>query len=138
MIVIDTSVLIDALHKEQSALSKIADLEESGEALCTTQINVLELYKGAYGPSRSENGLEKVRRLLEALVILTIDDDVYDMFGELSSELKRRGKSVGDFDELIAAIALSHEAAIVTRDNHFLTVPGLKVIVPGSIQKKLQ
>jgi tRNA(fMet)-specific endonuclease VapC len=130
MILIDTSVLIDALHKRQSALSKISKLEESGDTLCTTQINVLELYKGAFSPSGSENGLEKVKKLLEAMVILKIDEDVYYMFGELSSELRRRGESIGDFDELIAAIALNLEAAIVSTDGHFLSVPGLKVILP--------
>jgi tRNA(fMet)-specific endonuclease VapC len=130
MILIDTSVLIDALRKDQAALRKISELEERGETLCTTQINVLELYKGAYSPTSSKNGLEKVKKLLEALVILEIDEDVYDIFGELSSELRRRGKSIGDFDELIAAIALNHEAAIVSTDGHFLSVPGLKVILP--------
>jgi tRNA(fMet)-specific endonuclease VapC len=64
------------------------------------------------------------------MVILKIDEDVYYMFGELSSELRRRGESIGDFDELIAAIALNQEAAIVSTDGHFLSVPGLKVILP--------
>ncbi len=130
MIIIDTSVLIDALRRNQAALRKISELEESGDTLCTTQINVLELYKGAYSPTSSKNGLEKVKKMLEALVVLKIDDDVYDLFGELSSELRRRGKSIGDFDELIAAIALNYEAAIVSTDSHFRSVPGLKVMHP--------
>ena len=130
MIVIDTSVLIDALHGKQAALRKILELEETGETLCTTQINVLELYKGAYSPPRSETGLEKVKKLLEALVILNIDEDAYEMFGELSAELKRRGEAIGDFDELIASIALTHEAPIVSTDSHFQRVPGLTVITP--------
>ena len=98
MIVIDTSVLIDALHRKQAALRKILELEETGETLCTTQINVLELYKGVYNPTRSEKGLEKVKKLLDALVILDINEDVYEMFGELSTELRRRGEAIGDFD----------------------------------------
>lgn len=130
MIIIDSSVLIDALRRNQAALSKISELEESGDTLCTTQINVLELYKGAYSPTSSKNGLEKVKKMLEALVVLKIDEDVYDLFGELSSELKRRGKIIGYFDELIAAIALNYEAAIVSTDSHFQDVPGLKVINP--------
>jgi len=130
MIIIDTSVLIDALRRNQAALSKISELEESGDILCTTQINVLELYKGAYSPTSSKNGLEKVKKMLEALVILKIDEEVYDLFGELSSELRRRGKFIGDFDELIAAMALNYEAAIVSTDGHFQDVPGLKVILP--------
>ena len=130
MIVIDTSVLIDALHRKQAALRKILELEETGETLCTTQINVLELYKGVYGPTRSDKGLEKVRKLLDALVILDINEDVYEMFGELSAELKRREETIGDFDELIASIALSQEASIVSTDSHFQRVPGLIVISP--------
>ena len=128
MIVIDTSVLIDALHRKEAALRKIKELEETGETLCTTQINVLELYKGVYSPTKSEAGLEKVKKLLDAFVILTIDVDVNEMFGELSSELKRRGEAIGDFDELIASIALINGAAIVSRDGHFRRVPGLEVV----------
>ncbi|MFZ3148474.1 MAG: type II toxin-antitoxin system VapC family toxin [Methanothrix sp.] len=130
MIVIDTSVLIDALHRKQAALRKIKELEETGETLCTTQINVLELYKGVYSPTKSEAGLQKVKKLLDAFVILSIDEDVYDMFGELSSELRRRGDAIGDFDELIASIALANEATIVSGDGHFRRVPGLKAISP--------
>ncbi len=130
MIVIDTSVLIDALHRKQAALRKIIELEETGETLCTTQVNVLELYKGVYSPTRSEAGLEKVRMLLKAFVILNIDEDAYEMFGELSAELKRRGETIGDFDELIASIALASGAAIVSGDGHFRRVPGLKAISP--------
>ena len=92
MIVIDTSVLIDALHRKQAALRKILELEETGKTLCTTQVNVLELYKGAYSPNRSEKGLETIKKLLEALVILDINENVYEMFGELSAELRREGR----------------------------------------------
>jgi len=130
MIVIDTSVLIDALHRKQAALRKIRELEERGETLCTTQINVLELYKGVSSPTRSETGLEKVKKLLDAFVILNIDEDAYEMFGELSAELKRRGEAIGDFDELIASIALANEAAIVSGDGRFRRVPGLKAVSP--------
>ena len=130
MIVIDTSVLIDALHRKEAALRKILELEETGETLCTTQINVLELYRGVYSPTRSEAGLERVKKLLDAFVILSIDEDVHNMFGELSAELKRRGEAIGDFDELIASIALANGAAIVSRDGHFQRVPGLKTVSP--------
>jgi len=48
MLIIDTSVLIDALHRKDATIRKIRELEETGETLCTTQINVLELYKGCF------------------------------------------------------------------------------------------
>ena len=91
---------------------------------------MLELYKGVYSPTRSEKGLAKVKKLLDAFVVLDINEDVYDMFGELSAELRRRGVAIGDFDELIASIALTNGAAIVSGDGHFRRVPGLRAVSP--------
>ncbi|MGA9097390.1 MAG: type II toxin-antitoxin system VapC family toxin [Methanotrichaceae archaeon] len=129
MLVFDTSILIDALHRKEAAIRKILELEDTGETICTTQINVLELYKGAYTPPKSEEGREKVKKLLDGFVILPINEDTYEMFGELSAELRLRGDSIGDFDELIASIALTERATIVSRDNHFKRIPGLDVLL---------
>lgn len=129
MLVFDTSILIDALHRKEAAIRKILELEDTGETICTTQINVLELYKGACTPPKSEEGREKVKKLLDGFVILPINEDTYEMFGELSAELRLRGDSIGDFDELIASIALTERATIVSRDNHFKRIPGMDVLL---------
>ena len=128
MLVFDTTILIDALHCKKAALKKIAELEETEETICTTQINVLELYKGAYLPTKSDANVQKVKKLLDAFVVLHIDDDTYEWFAALSAELKSRGDSMGDFDALIAAITMTNGAAIVSKDNHFGRIPGLRVI----------
>jgi len=128
MLVLDTTILIDALHRKKAALRKITELEEADETLCTTQINVLELYKGAYLPTKSDEDLQKVKKLLDAFVILEMNEDVYEMFGALSAILRTRKDPIGDFDELIACITMANGAAIVSRDNHFKRVPGLRAI----------
>jgi tRNA(fMet)-specific endonuclease VapC len=128
MLVLDTTTLIDALHRKEAALRKIVELEETEETICTTQINVLELYKGAYLPTKSNENIQKVKKLLDALVVLGIDENIYELFAALSAELKSRGESINDFDELIAAITMTNEAAIVSNDNHFKRIPGLRVI----------
>jgi tRNA(fMet)-specific endonuclease VapC len=128
MLVLDTTILIDALHRKRDALRKIVELEETEETICTTQINVLELYKGAYLSTKSNDNIQKVKKLLDAFVILHINNDTYEWFAALSAELKSRGESINDFDELIAAITMTNGAAIVSKDNHFKRIPGLKVI----------
>lgn len=128
MLVLDTTILVDALRRRMTALRMIEEIEDAGEIISTTQINVLELYKGAYLSSESDENIRKVKKLLEALVILSIDEDVLEMFGALSADLRSRRESIGDFDELIACIALSNGAVIVTRDEHFKRIPGLKII----------
>lgn len=89
-----------------------------------------ELYKGACSPSKSKAGLKKGKVLPKAFVILTIDEDACDLFGELSAELRRRGEAIVDFDELIASIALANGVAILSGDSHFRRVPGLKALFP--------
>jgi predicted nucleic acid-binding protein len=128
MLVLDTTILIDALHKKEAALRKIVELEETDETICTTQINALELYKGAYLPTKSNEDIQKVKKLLDAFVVLHINDDTYDWFAALSAELKSRGESINDFYELIAAITMINGAAIVSNDNHFKRIPGLRLI----------
>ena len=128
MLVLDTTILIDALHRKEAALRKIVELEETDETICTTQINALELYKGAYLPTKSDEDIKKVKKLLDAFVVLHINDDTYDWFAALSAELKSRGESINDFDELIAAITMTNGAAIVSNDSHFKRIPGLRVI----------
>lgn len=128
MLVLDTTILIDALRGRTTALRKIEEIEDAGEIICTTQINVLELYKGAYFSNKSDENAKKVKKLLEAFVVLSIDEYVYEMFGALSADLRSRRDSIGDFDELIACIAIANGAAIVSRDNKFKRVPGLKAI----------
>jgi tRNA(fMet)-specific endonuclease VapC len=61
-------------------------------------------------------------------VVLKIDEDIYEMFGALSADLRSQREPVGDFDDLIACIAMANGSAIVTRDEHFKYIPGLKVI----------
>lgn len=128
MLVLDTTILIDVLHGKRAALRKIIELEETEETICTTQINVLELYRGAYFPTKSSMIIGKTKELLDAFVVLSINDDTYEWYAALSAELRSHGETINDFDELIAAITLTNEAAIVTNDAHFKRIPGLKVI----------
>ncbi len=128
MLVLDTTVLIDALRRKEAALRKIAELEETEETICTTQVNALELYKGAYLFTKSNEDVQKVKKLLDAFVVLPINDDTYEWFAALSAELKSRGESINDFDELIAAITMTNGASIVSNDSHFKRIPGLGVI----------
>ncbi|MHB8118191.1 MAG: type II toxin-antitoxin system VapC family toxin [Methanothrix sp.] len=128
MLVLDTTILIDALHRKDAALRKIIELEETEETICTTQINALELYKGAYLPTISNEYLQKVKKLLDAFVVLPINDDTYEWFAALSAKLRSRGESINDFDELIAAITMTNGATIVSNDSHFKRIPGLVVI----------
>lgn len=127
MPVADTSFLVDLMRKNPGALRKYSEYEEQGIALTTTAITAMELYKGAYVSGNSKN-LHKVRVILELFILLPVDETIYEAFGRLAAGLCLDGNPIGDFDEVIAAIALCNDGEIVTRDRHFEKIKELMVI----------
>lgn len=60
--------------------------------------------------------------------ILPWDAKAANRHGELRADLKARGKPIDDFDEMIAAHALTVGAVVVTDNTrHFSRVPGLVI-----------
>lgn len=127
MPVADTSFLVDLMRRDPDALKRYSEYEAQGIAFTTTAITAMELYKGAYVSGNSKN-LNKVRTILELFTLLPVDETIYEAFGRLAAGLCIGGNPIGDFDEVIAAIALCNDGEIVTRDRHFEKIPELKVI----------
>jgi predicted nucleic acid-binding protein len=115
------------MRKDTGAVRLYEHYEQAGKGLDTTGITALELYKGAY-QSADRHSLEKVKNVLSLFSILPIDEPVYEIFGRLSAELRMRGTPLGVFDEVIAAIVLCTDREIITRDRHFGSIPGVKVV----------
>lgn len=123
----DTSFLVDLMRRDRGALQRYEAFEEQGIALSTTAITAMELYKGAY-ISGNSNNLIKVRTLLELFTILPVDETIYEAFGRIAAGLCISGNPIGDFDEVIAAVALCNDGEIITRDQHFETIHGLTIM----------
>jgi tRNA(fMet)-specific endonuclease VapC len=123
----DTSFLVDLMRRDRDALNLYLNFEQQGIALATTAITAMELFKGAY-VSGNRNNLFKVRTILELFTLLPVDETVYEAFGRIAAGLCISGNPLGDFDEVIAAIALCNDGEIITRDRHFEKIPELTVI----------
>jgi tRNA(fMet)-specific endonuclease VapC len=128
LIVLDTSFIVDLLRGRERAQEKLTRFEDEGESVCTTSINVLELYRGVFLSKRVDENLITLIELLDKLIVLDLNEDAYEIFGAISALFRAGGRPVGDMDEAIAAIALAYDAAIVSRDSHFQRVPGLKIV----------
>lgn len=128
MTCLDIDFIIDLLRRKPAAESKLEELTAEGDKLTTTPLNASELYKGAYNSSRPIEEAKKVRHLLDTLDILEFSTAASETFGKLSIELQRKGNDIGDFDLLIASIALTHGEPLLTKNaKHFSKVPGLAV-----------
>lgn len=121
MILADTDVLIDAMHAKEPALGRIT-LELGTGRLGTTAITAFELRAGG----KTENQRGKIETLLAAMTILPFDDAAASRAGETKIALEAVGLGIGTADYLIAGIALSRSAILLTRNRaHFERVPGL-------------
>ena len=77
--------------------------------------------------SRKRRLLEVQRnRYLEVLRQIPWDDESSQNYGTIKANLEKRGELIDDFDIAIAAIALSHDAEVITANlAHFKRVTGL-------------
>jgi predicted nucleic acid-binding protein len=121
MIVADSDVLIDALRGREPAKGRIA--EELGKgALATTAVSVFELLSGAKTAAAKKN----VRRLLDAVLILPLDERAGETAAEVRKNLEAKGATIGMADYLIAGICLYRSAILLTRNKgHFERIPNL-------------
>ncbi|MFY8148569.1 MAG: type II toxin-antitoxin system VapC family toxin [Prochlorococcaceae cyanobacterium] len=84
----------------------------------------------AYGVAKS--GSSRNRQALELflapLIILPFDEAAIWIYGELRTELERKGTPIGSLDTMIAAHALSQQATLITnKTREFARVPGLQL-----------
>jgi tRNA(fMet)-specific endonuclease VapC len=125
---LDTSVLVPLLRKEETALRNLSEAADRGTKVSTTVVSLCELYAGAYASEDPPKELRKVERLVSTLAILDLTQEASRKYGELLRSQPIRAQPIGDFDLLIAAIALSNQESLVTRNpEHFGRVAGLSI-----------
>ncbi|NHJ19695.1 MAG: type II toxin-antitoxin system VapC family toxin [Candidatus Lokiarchaeota archaeon] len=129
MAVLDTDVLVYYLRGKNDSYTKINNLKKEKESLNTTIFNVAELYKGCYSMKNVAKGLMKVKLLVDALdEIFLFENDSAEEFAKLSSDLKKRGQTIGIIDELIASICIIHQESLYTGNiKHFERIDDLIV-----------
>lgn len=123
-LLIDTSVLVE-LDRSQAALP--SELEDEGVFL--SAISASELLHGVH---RASTGARRARReafvehILDLVPVLPFDLDAARVHASIWVELARRGAMIGAHDLIIAATAVRHDLAIVTRnEREFSRVEGL-------------
>ena|SRR3989344_3930764 len=121
--ILDTSFIIDLLRNNKAAIEKAKVIEQS-EIIMTTTISIFELCQGI--ETKKEH--EKMEKFVQGLISLELGMREAKIAGQISRELRTRGKMINSTDCLIAGIALSHHETVLTRDvSHFSKIPNLKV-----------
>jgi tRNA(fMet)-specific endonuclease VapC len=121
---VDSDRVADWLRGRTDAVQLLSRLARDGLAISI--ITYGEIYDGIYhGPTavRHEQGFHHFLRVAR---VLPLSRRIMRRFAHIRGDLRQRGQEIGDPDILIAATALQHDLAVVTRNRrHFERIPGL-------------
>jgi tRNA(fMet)-specific endonuclease VapC len=132
-VIIDTDILIDLLRGKTEAHALIAEMENKGYFLSTTAVNEFELYIGLH-KSKQKKGWLATKNLLAKLSIFPLTRRSAQKAGQIYADLEAKGQTIGTADALIAAIALTKNFDLLTRNAvHFKKIKGLNVITTQNL-----
>lgn len=116
-----------------NGLSAMADgdmkLEPFLRRAAEIAVPVIVLGEYKYGIRQSRHRARYERWLAEVIAscrVLVVDERTAREYAEVRGELKRSGHAIPANDLWIAALARQHALPLISRDQHFDFVPGLK------------
>ena len=124
-IILDTNCYAAYLTGDQEVLQALTEAK-----ITFMSIFVLgELYAGFKGGTREKENRKILRTFLKKSSVITLNASIEtaELFGVVKDTLKQAGRLIPINDVWIAAHALEYGAVLVTRDKHFLNIPGLRL-----------
>jgi tRNA(fMet)-specific endonuclease VapC len=127
MYLLDTDVCIHLLNRADSNIEQQFRVRTPAEiALCS--IVKAELLYGAHKSTRVDANLQRLRLFFSPLASLPFDDRCAETYAMIRMDLSAQGRLIGPNDLMIAAIARTHDATMVTRNvREFGRVAGLRL-----------
>lgn len=118
---------------DTNALSAFADGDTAVGAILGSQaraaipVIVLGEFRYAIAQSRHRPAYEAwLRSALAGFEVLPVAEETAVAYATLRVALKRSGRPIPANDAWIAALALQHRLPVLSRDEHFDAVPGLR------------
>ncbi len=124
---VDTDWAINYLNRVESVVRRINELSPDG--LGISMITLAELYEGVFYSRNPEDDARDLRRFLDSVSVVELDDEICRIFAMERGRLRAAGNTIGDLDTLIAATAIRHNLTLLTNNRrHFERIQGLNVV----------
>jgi len=121
-LLLDSSVLIDALRSRRGRRQWLAGLVRAGNRLATSALNLGEVYAGMLPEEE-----ERTKAFLGALEYHEITARVAEMAGKLKRQWAQKGRTLTLADTIVAAVALEQGCPLVTDNRKDFPMPGLQL-----------
>ena len=121
-LLLDSSVLIDALRLRRGRRQWLAELVRGGHTLSTSALNIAEIYAGMRPQEDA-----RTKAFLNALPSYEITAGVAEMAGKLKKEWEQKGRTLTLADTIVAAVALKQKLALATDNRKDFPMPDLQL-----------
>lgn len=120
---VDSDIIIDYLRGINAARKFFSDSYHAIH-ISTTVVNIAEVYSGK--ETKQSRKRERLQEFLKNFDILELNTQTAIHAGDF-----QRDHQIPFADALIAAIAIFHNATIITRNiKHFRSIPNIKLLQP--------
>jgi tRNA(fMet)-specific endonuclease VapC len=121
-LLLDTSVLIDAINNKKGRRQLLRDLVSQGNSLACCPINITEVYAGL----RSHEEVA-TKSFLSSLDLLPMTRPIAELAGLLKRDYGKKGQTLNLGDVMIAATALHNGVALLTDNTKDFPMRELKL-----------
>jgi len=123
---LDTDTCIYFLNGNRNIAKKLTQI--SDQKIFTTILNIAELKFGAYNSKKIKYNLSRIDEFKQRINILDdFSENIITSFAHAKADLRKKGKTIGDFDLLIAAFAINNNLTLITNNfSHFNNISNLK------------
>lgn len=125
LILPDSNVYIGAIRAGRDPFREFAaGIDDRDWEFATCGMVTLEVCRGLRDP----NVLRRFRERFAVMIFIPTTSQIWERAAQLAWSLDRQGRVLPAPDLLIAAHALQTDAAVLTADAHFQSIPGLRVL----------
>ena len=119
---LDTNIVIALFAKNPSLESHIKKATE----IFIPSIVIGELFFGAFKSGQSKTNIARIEEFAASNAVLICSIETGRKYGHIKNLLLKKGYPIPENDIWIAATAMEHGITLVSRDEHFKKVDGLK------------
>ena len=108
-LLLDTTVMIDVVRFRNQRNEFLAELVRSGHRLCTSTLNIAELFAGVR-PGETA----RIEALLSGLELYELTASIACLAGQMRNAWAKRGRTLSLADTIVAATAIDRGCVLLT------------------------
>lgn len=119
---LDTTEIIDYGRGHPPTITLLNNLYERGNSLGCCDVVIAEVYAGVKQKDRGN-----IEDLVEALRFYPVDKGIARMAGQYINDFSQQGVRLTVADALIAAVAISYQLVLITKNQKHYPMPEIKL-----------